>query len=59
MQAKMPWDIVKDFEPVSLVATVEWGLVVNAEASMKSAADLIAAAKKAPSKINYGSGRQR
>ena len=26
---KMPWDILKDFEPVSLVATVEWGLVVN------------------------------
>jgi tripartite-type tricarboxylate transporter receptor subunit TctC len=28
MHAKMPWDILKDFEPVSLVATVEWGLVV-------------------------------
>ncbi|MDB5872224.1 MAG: Tripartite tricarboxylate transporter family receptor [Ramlibacter sp.] len=56
MQAKMPWDIVKDFEPVSLVATVEWGLVVNAEAPMKSAADLIAEAKKAPGKINYSSG---
>src|SRR6476620_3684300 len=23
MHAKMPWDILKDFEPVSLVATVE------------------------------------
>lgn len=56
MQARMPWDIVKDFEPISLVATVEWGLVVNAESPMKSAADLIAAAKKAPGKINYGSG---
>ncbi|MBI2770897.1 MAG: tripartite tricarboxylate transporter substrate binding protein [Burkholderiales bacterium] len=56
MQAKMPWDILKDFEPVSLVATVEWGLVVNAEAPTKSAADLIAEAKKAPGKINYGSG---
>src|SRR5262249_16863179 len=27
LQAKMRWDILKDFEPVSLVATVEWGLV--------------------------------
>ncbi|MBG9387047.1 Bug family tripartite tricarboxylate transporter substrate binding protein [Caenimonas aquaedulcis] len=53
---KMPWDITKDFEPVSLVATVEWGLVVNAELPLKSAGDLIAAAKKAPGKINYGSG---
>jgi tripartite-type tricarboxylate transporter receptor subunit TctC len=53
---KMPWDILKDFEPVSLVATVEWGLVVNANAPEKSAADLIAAAKKAPGKIDYSSG---
>ena len=56
MTAKMPWDIVKDFEPISLVATVEWGLVVNAAAPEKTAADLIAAAKKAPGKIDYGSG---
>jgi hypothetical protein len=25
LQSKMRWDILKDFEPVSLVATVEWG----------------------------------
>ncbi|MEO7548565.1 MAG: tripartite tricarboxylate transporter substrate binding protein [Ramlibacter sp.] len=56
IQPKMPWDILKDFEPISLVATVEWGLVVNAEAPMKNAAELIAAAKRAPGKINYGSG---
>ena len=56
LQPKMPWDILKDFEPVSLVATVEWGLVVNAEAPLKTAADLITAAKAAPGKINYGSG---
>jgi tripartite-type tricarboxylate transporter receptor subunit TctC len=56
LTAKMPWDILKDFEPISLVATVEWGLVVNANAKEKSAADLIAAAKKEPGKINYGSG---
>jgi tripartite-type tricarboxylate transporter receptor subunit TctC len=56
MQNKMPWDIVRDFEPVSLVATVEWGLVVNADAGQKNAADLIAEARKTPGKINYGSG---
>jgi tripartite-type tricarboxylate transporter receptor subunit TctC len=28
LQNKLPWDIQKDFEPISLVATVEWGLVV-------------------------------
>ena len=56
LHATMPWDILKDFEPISLVATVEWGLVANNDASFKTAADLIAAAKANPGKINYGSG---
>ena len=56
LQSKMRWDILKDFEPVSLVATVEWGLIANENAGFKSAADLIAAAKAAPGKIDYGSG---
>jgi len=56
LNAKMPWDILRDFEPISLVATVEWGLVVPADSSLKTAADLIVAAKKAPGVINYGSG---
>ena len=56
LQTKMPWDILRDFEPVSLVATVEWGLVVPADAPQRSAADLIASARKDPGKINYSSG---
>ncbi|HEY1228069.1 MAG TPA: tripartite tricarboxylate transporter substrate binding protein [Ramlibacter sp.] len=56
LHAKMPWDILKDFEPVSLVATVEWGLVVPADSPEKSAADLIAAAKRTPGELTYGSG---
>ncbi len=56
LQSKMRWDILKDFEPVSLVATVEWGLIVNNQTPYKTAADLIAAAKAAPGKIDYGSG---
>jgi tripartite-type tricarboxylate transporter receptor subunit TctC len=56
LHAKMPWDILKDFEPVSLVATIEWGLIANNQAPYKTAADLIAAAKAAPGRINYGSG---
>ena len=56
LYAKMPWDILKDFEPVSLVATVEWGLVTTSDSPYRTAADLIAAAKASPGKINYGSG---
>src|ERR1041385_5189130 len=56
LQAKMRWDILKDFEPVSLVATVEWGLIAGNQTPYKSAADLIAAAKATPGKIDYSSG---
>jgi len=56
MHANPGWDILKDFEPVSLVATVEWGLVANNESGIKSAADLIARAKARPGELNYGSG---
>jgi tripartite-type tricarboxylate transporter receptor subunit TctC len=52
----MPWDILRDFEPVSLVATVEWGMIAANNSGFKSAADVIAAAKAAPGKINYSSG---
>jgi tripartite-type tricarboxylate transporter receptor subunit TctC len=56
LQAHMRWDILKDFEPVSLVATVEWGLIAGNNTGYKTAADLIAAARAAPGKIDYGSG---
>ncbi len=56
LYAKLPWDIVKDFEPVSLMATIEWGLVTTSDSPYRTAADLIAAAKANPGKINYGSG---
>ena len=59
LYAKMPWDILKDFEPVSLVATVEWGLVASNDAPYRNAGDLIAAAKANPGKIIYALGRQR
>ena len=56
MYPKLPWDILRDFEPVSLVATVEWGLVANNAAPYRSAADLIADAKARPGKVDFGSG---
>ncbi len=56
MNASLPWDILRDFEPVSLVATIEWGLVANNNSGIKSAADLVAAAKAKPGEVNFGSG---
>ena len=56
MGTAMPWDILRDFEPVSLVATIEWGLVANNDSPYRSAADLVAAAKARPGEVNFGSG---
>jgi tripartite-type tricarboxylate transporter receptor subunit TctC len=56
MNTQLTWDILRDFAPVSLVATIEWGLVANNDSPIRSAADLIAAAKARPGEINFGSG---
>ena len=56
MHAKMPWDTLKDFDAVSLVVTIEWGLVAGTDKPYRNAAELIAAAKANPGKIDYGSG---
>lgn len=56
LHAKMPWDILKDFEPVSLVASLEWALVAAPGSPFKNAADVIAAAKARPGVLNYSSG---
>jgi tripartite-type tricarboxylate transporter receptor subunit TctC len=53
---KSPWNALTDFDPLSLAATIEWGLVVKTDSPYKTVADFIAAAKAAPGKLNYGSG---
>ena len=50
------YDPVKDFEPVTLVATAPVVLAVYAKAPYQSLGDFIAAAKKDPNKITMGSG---
>ena len=53
---RIPWNALTDFDPLSLVATVEWGLVVKTDSPYKTVGDFIAAAKAAPGKLNYSSG---
>src|SRR5580698_3873931 len=52
----LPYDPIGDFAPISVVAKTVGLLVVNAQSDMKSVADLIAKAKAAPGKLNYGAG---
>ena len=56
MMAKMPWNALTDFEPISLVGTIEWGIVVKADGPYKTLADFVNAAKANPGKHNYSSG---
>ena len=58
--AKIPYDAVKDFAPVALVASVPNVLVVNQNFAdknkIRTLADLVAYAQANPGKLNYGSG---
>jgi len=58
--AKMPYDPIRDFTPITGVARVPNVLVMTPEASARlnitSVADLVAYAKKHPGQLNYGSG---
>ena len=56
LYAKMPYDSVKDFQPVTLVASTPNVLIVPPDSKIKSAKELIDYAKKNPGKLNFGSG---
>lgn len=51
----LPFDPVKDLVPVSLTSWGQLLLVANPQTGFKTVADLVAAAKRRPGKINYGS----
>lgn len=52
---KLGYDTLKDFAPVSLVASVPNVLVVNAASPYKSVRDVVAAAKAKPGSMNFNS----
>ncbi|MEO6410794.1 MAG: tripartite tricarboxylate transporter substrate binding protein [Burkholderiaceae bacterium] len=60
LYAKIPYDPLRDFTPITLVAQVSNVLVMNPQTAQRlaiaSVADLVAYAKKNPGRLNYGSG---
>jgi tripartite-type tricarboxylate transporter receptor subunit TctC len=52
---QLPFDVVKDFAPVTQVSTSPGALIVHPSVPVKSVKELIALAKKHPGQLNYGS----
>jgi tripartite-type tricarboxylate transporter receptor subunit TctC len=53
--SKLPYDSIRDFTPVSLVATSPLFIVVNASVPVNTLPELIALAKSKPGGLTYGS----
>ena len=53
---KLSYDPVKDFAPISGLGKGGQVMVVNAASPYKSVGDVVAAAKKTPGKLSFGSG---
>jgi tripartite-type tricarboxylate transporter receptor subunit TctC len=53
---KLPYDVVRDFVPISLVATAPYIMVVHPSVKANSVKEFIALAKNNPGKLNFGTG---
>ena len=60
LYAKLPYDPIRDFTPITRVAQVPNVLVLNAQAAQRlgvtTVHDLVVHARRNPGKLNYGSG---
>jgi tripartite-type tricarboxylate transporter receptor subunit TctC len=52
---KLPYDPLKDFEPITTLAVAPYVLVVHPSVPAGSTAELVALARKMPGKLSYGS----
>ena len=53
---KLPYDAIKDFAPITLLAMVPNGMVVHPTLPVRSVKDLLAIARAKPGNVLYGSG---
>lgn len=56
MKIKLPYDPVKSFAPITEIGRYTFFLYVNSAVGANSVAELVAAAKKEPNKLNYATG---
>ena len=55
MKPDVPFDIMKDFEPIALITSTPTVLVVSPQLGVKSVKELIALAKSKPDTMSFGS----
>ncbi|MBC7780874.1 MAG: tripartite tricarboxylate transporter substrate binding protein [Proteobacteria bacterium] len=55
LQTKLPYDTVRDLQPVALIAELPNLLIVHPSLPVKTVKDLIALAKQQPGKLSYAS----
>src|SRR5436190_9789156 len=53
---KLNYDMVRDFTPVTLIATISFVLSVHTSLPVKSVSELVKLAKSRPGELNYASG---
>lgn len=56
MYEKLPYDLIRDFAPISLMASTPFILVVNPLVPAATVRDLVALARSKPGQLHYGSG---
>ncbi len=56
LYAKMPYDAVKDFAPITLIAVTPNVLVVNASSPVQNVKEFISYTRANPGKLSFGSG---
>ncbi len=52
---KLPFDVQRDFKPVTMLASAQYVLVVNPDLPVHNVQDLIKLARSEPGKLNYSS----
>lgn len=54
LYAKLPYDAVKDFTPITGLVSIHHALIVNPALPVHTVQELVALAKKKPGELNYG-----
>jgi tripartite-type tricarboxylate transporter receptor subunit TctC len=56
LKSGLPYDPLKDYAPVSLVAGISWVLVVHPDVPARNVAEFLALVRAKPGQINFSSG---